>query len=102
MNLVIFLDESKKPSMGDRQWSLLGKVLKLNTAEDLEPYLASLRAHRSSIEEIIVSGNTFGVEAAKALAAEIKELKSLKVCPLKAVPCPPQAERLIFETSTTP
>lgn len=78
--MVGFLDAIKKVNMGDRQWSLLGKVLKLNTAEDLEPHLANLRASRSTVEEVIVSGNTFGVEAAKALAAEIRELKSLKVC----------------------
>lgn len=67
--------------MGEHSWSLLGKVLKLNTAEDLEPHLASLRASRNSVEQVIVSGNTFGVDAAKALAVEIKQLKNLKVSP---------------------
>lgn len=68
---------------GERVWSLAGKVLKLNSASDLEPHLEKLRASRETIEQVIVSGNTFGVEAAKLLASEIKQLKNLQV---RAIP----------------
>ncbi|KAJ2357230.1 Ran GAP Rna1, partial [Coemansia erecta] len=65
----------------DRIYSLEGKGLKLTTAEDIEPYLAELRAH-PNLEELRLNGNTLGAEACKALASVLKTKTTLKVATL--------------------
>lgn len=57
--------------------SLHGKGLKLNTREDIDPYLRDIDA--SLLEEIHLGGNTIGVEAAQALAEFLAKTKVLKV-----------------------
>jgi hypothetical protein len=59
-------------------FSLEGKTLKLNTAEDVAPYVKELDAIEN-LEEIRLSGNTLGVEASKAIAAALKKKDSIKV-----------------------
>lgn len=59
-------------------FSIHGKGLKLDTAKDIEPYLAELKA-MPEVEVIRFGGNTLGVEASLALAAVIKGLLHLKV-----------------------
>ncbi|PVV04756.1 hypothetical protein BB560_000730 [Smittium megazygosporum] len=62
---------------GDKLFSLEGKGLKLTTAEDMKQYAQQI-ADFDQLEEIVLSGNTIGVEAAKELAKdEVKE--SVKV-----------------------
>ncbi|THH26823.1 hypothetical protein EUX98_g7363 [Antrodiella citrinella] len=56
--------------------SLHGKVLKLNTRADVEPYLT---ADPATLEEIHFGGNTIGVEAALAIADYLKKTEVLKV-----------------------
>ncbi|TCD64670.1 hypothetical protein EIP91_003783 [Steccherinum ochraceum] len=56
--------------------SLHGKVLKLDTRADIEPYLT---ADPTTLEEIHLGGNTIGVEAAQAIADYLKKTQVLKV-----------------------
>ena len=58
--------------------SLHGKGLKLNTREDIEPYLKDIDA--TLLEEIHLGGNTIGVDASHALAEFLAKTKVLKVC----------------------
>ena len=57
--------------------SLHGKSLKLDTREDIAPYLADVDP--AILEEIHFGGNTIGVEASEALAEFLKKAVSLKV-----------------------
>ena len=59
-------------------FSLVGKGLKLNTAEDIKPHIAPL-VERQDWTEVQFAGNTIGVEAAEALADALRTQKSLKV-----------------------
>ncbi|KAG8820088.1 hypothetical protein FRC17_010256 [Serendipita sp. 399] len=59
-------------------YSIHGKGLKLNTREDIEPYLAELKGI-PDVEEIHIGGNTLGAPACQALADVLKGLKSLRV-----------------------
>ncbi|KAG8815444.1 hypothetical protein FRC19_001028 [Serendipita sp. 401] len=59
-------------------YSLHGKGLKLNTKEDIEPYLSELKGI-PDVEEIHIGGNTLGAPACQALADVLKNLKSLKI-----------------------
>jgi len=56
--------------------SLHGKVLKLDTRADVEPYLT---ADPATVEEVHFGGNTIGVEAALAIADYLKQTQVLKV-----------------------
>ncbi len=62
----------------DKIFSLEGKVLKLDTAADLEAHIAPLRA-MDDVEEVRILGNTLGVEACKLLGEILATKKSLKV-----------------------
>ena len=57
--------------------SLHGKGLKLNTREDIAPYLEGIDA--TLLEEIHLGGNTIGVEASQALAEFLAKTQVLKV-----------------------
>lgn len=59
-------------------FTLEGKGLKLDTAADVEPHIASLRA-MEDVEEVRLLGNTLGVEACEALGALLETKKTLKV-----------------------
>ncbi|KAK0660485.1 putative Ran GTPase-activating protein [Cercophora samala] len=62
-------------------FSLEGKGLKLDTAEDLEPHIAELRA-MDDVEEVHLLGNTLGVGACKLLGEVLATKKSLRVANL--------------------
>ncbi|KAK3382903.1 hypothetical protein B0T24DRAFT_602947 [Lasiosphaeria ovina] len=62
-------------------FSLEGKGLKLDTAEDLEPHIAELRA-MDDVEEVRLLGNTLGVGACKLLGEVLATKKGLKVANL--------------------
>ncbi|ODQ65650.1 RNI-like protein [Nadsonia fulvescens var. elongata DSM 6958] len=62
-------------------FSLANKSLKLDSAEDIKPYLDELMAIEG-LTQIDLSGNTYGVEACKALAAAITDKQTLKVANL--------------------
>lgn len=64
-------------STESRVLSLLGRNLKLDTRLDIEPYLKQIDV--DTTEEIHLSGNTIGVEAAEALGEVLKTMKTLKV-----------------------
>ena len=57
--------------------SLHGKGLKLNTREDITPYLKDIDA--TLLEEIHLGGNTIGVDASQALAEFLAKTQVLKV-----------------------
>ncbi|KAJ3478926.1 hypothetical protein NLG97_g8452 [Lecanicillium saksenae] len=61
-------------------FSLEGKVLKLTTAEDVEPHIADLRAN--DVEEVHLLGNSLGIEACKVLGEVLATKKNLKVANL--------------------
>ncbi|KAH8179942.1 ran GTPase-activating protein 1 [Sarocladium implicatum] len=65
----------------DKVFSLESKGLKLDTAEDLEPHIADLRASED-IEEVRLLGNTLGVGACKLLGEILSTKKTLKVANL--------------------
>ncbi|KAI0879276.1 RNI-like protein [Hypoxylon argillaceum] len=62
-------------------FSLEGKGLKLDTAEDLEAHIGPLRAMRN-VEEVRVLGNTLGVGACKLLGEVLATKKTLKTANL--------------------
>jgi hypothetical protein len=59
-------------------YSLLGKGVKANTAEDVQIYVEEL-SKLVDLESLTLGGNTFGVEAAKAIAETLKDKTKLKV-----------------------
>lgn len=59
-------------------FSLVGKNLKLNTKEDIDPHLEDLN-RIADLQEIHLGGNTFGVEACRALADVLKTKTNLRV-----------------------
>lgn len=59
-------------------YSLPGKALRLDTKDDIQPYLDEI-SKLEELQEIHVGGHTLGVEACRALADVLKEKKSLKV-----------------------
>lgn len=61
-----------------RSFSIVGKNLKLNTAEDIQPVLDDLDKV-DAVEEVHFGGNTLGVEACKALAKNLEAKETLKV-----------------------
>lgn len=65
----------------DKIFSLEGKVLKLDTAEDVEAHIGPLRS-MNDVEEVRILGNTLGIEACKRLGEVLATKKSLKVANL--------------------
>ncbi|KAI9809352.1 MAG: hypothetical protein M1825_002644 [Sarcosagium campestre] len=61
-------------------FSLEGQGLKLDTADDIEPYLKPLLLE--DVKEIRLAGNTLGVEACKRLAQVVCSKKSLQIANL--------------------
>lgn len=60
-------------------YSIEGLGLKLNTREDIEPYLNQIEPNISQLEEIHLCGNTIGVGAALALAEVLDRASKIKV-----------------------
>ncbi|OAD72355.1 hypothetical protein PHYBLDRAFT_88673, partial [Phycomyces blakesleeanus NRRL 1555(-)] len=65
-------------------FSIEGKGLKLNTAEDVKLFCDTI-SRMDNLQKIILSGNTIGVEAGKALAAALSTRKTLKVAILSDI-----------------
>lgn len=61
-------------------FSLEGKGLKLDTAEDIAPHVEDLKKN-DDVEEVRFLGNTLGVGACEALAEILKTKKKLNVSP---------------------
>lgn len=60
-------------------FSLEGKSLKLDTAEDIEPHIKALKENED-VEEVRFLGNTLGIGASEALAKVLETKKKLQVC----------------------
>ncbi len=59
-------------------FSIEGKGLKLDTAEDVQEFVNSIQEIKN-LEKAILSGNTFGVEAAQTIAEALKGKKTIRV-----------------------
>ncbi|KAK0392691.1 hypothetical protein NLU13_2186 [Sarocladium strictum] len=68
-------------NMQGKVFSLAGKGLKLDTAEDLEPHIVDLIASQD-VEEVKLLGNTLGIGACKRLGEVLSEKKTLKTANL--------------------
>lgn len=62
----------------NKVFSLEGKGLKLDTAEDIEAHIAPLRSQ--DVEEVRILGNTLGVGACQRLGEVLATKKNLQVC----------------------
>lgn len=61
-----------------KTFSLLGKGLKLDSAEDIEAHIKPLRDD-ADVEEVQFTGNTLGVGASEALAKVLETKSKLQV-----------------------
>ena len=59
-------------------YSILGKTLKLDTAQDVQDIVQDINA-LPDLSEIRLSGNTLGVDAAKEIAKALKTKSKLSV-----------------------
>ena len=59
-------------------FSLEGKGLKLDTAQDIEPHIKDLKEN-NDVEEVRLLGNTLGIGASEALAKVLETKKKLQV-----------------------
>ena len=59
-------------------FSLEGKGLKLDTAEDIETHIKDLKTN-DDVEEVRFLGNTLGIGASEALAKVLESKKKLQV-----------------------
>jgi Ran GTPase-activating protein 1 len=60
-----------------RVFSLLGQSLKLETRADIDTHFKDLDV--DNVEEIILGGNTIGVEASIAISDRLEKAKNLQV-----------------------
>ncbi|KAJ3345779.1 hypothetical protein HDU83_003733 [Entophlyctis luteolus] len=69
------------------KFSLEGKSLRLNSAADAANIVIDLHAAApdDGLEEIVLSGNTFGVDAARAVAEALRKKKNLKIANLSDI-----------------
>jgi Ran GTPase-activating protein 1 len=68
------------PSLLKMNYSIEGLGLKLNTHEDIAPYLSQIEPNIMRLEEIHLCGNTIGVGAAQALAEILQKASAIRVC----------------------
>ncbi|KAF2187014.1 ran GTPase activating protein 1 [Zopfia rhizophila CBS 207.26] len=66
---------------GSKIFSLEGKGLKLDTAEDIGPHIKDLKEN-ADVEEVRFLGNTLGIGASEALAKVLETKKTLQVANL--------------------
>ena len=59
-------------------FSLEGKGLKLDTAQDIELHIKDLKGN-NDVEEVRLLGNTLGIGASEALAKVLETKKKLQV-----------------------
>jgi hypothetical protein len=72
-------DVSSRPSTADGHvFTIKAATLKFETRDDILPYLQPL-IDNPDVEEVHLSGNTYGVEACKFLAEILAAKKNLKV-----------------------
>lgn len=69
-------------TVADRVYTIVGKGLHLNTREDAREICNDLERMADTLEEIHFSGNTFGVDAAKAVSEKLALAKGLRVANL--------------------
>ncbi|KAF9922613.1 hypothetical protein FBU30_007261 [Linnemannia zychae] len=64
--------------MSTTTFTIEGRGLKLETADDVKEYIETISG-MDDLENVILSGNTFGVEACRALAAALAKKPLLKI-----------------------
>ncbi|OCL08050.1 RNI-like protein [Glonium stellatum] len=89
-------------------FSLEGKGLKLDTAQDIEPHIKALKEN-SDVEEVRLLGNTLGIGASKALAKILETKKKLQIANLADIftarllsEIPPALSHLLTSLLTLP
>ena len=81
------IERHSPPSTADPlRFVIKADTLKFNTREDILPYLKPL-IENPDVEEVHLSGNTYGVEACQALGEVLSTKKNLKVCHPVCVEC---------------
>lgn len=84
-----------RPSTADSHiFTIKAATLKFETRHDLLPYLSPLIENRD-VEEVHLSGNTYGVEACEFLGEVLSTKRNLKVLFLN----PPFVTRRVFPTT---
>lgn len=71
--------------MATDSFSLEGRGLKLDTADDINSHIESLRSSKGTITQATFAGNTLGVGACEALASALSEQTSLETLNLADV-----------------
>lgn len=64
--------------MSKTTFTIEGRGLKLNSAAQVQEFINTIEG-MDQLENVILSGNTFGVEACRALAASLAKKPLLKV-----------------------
>jgi len=72
--------------MSTTTFTIEGRGLKLQTADDVKEFVEKIEG-MDALENVILSGNTFGVEACRALAAALAKKPLLKVYTLSQRIC---------------
>ncbi|XP_063282477.1 ran GTPase-activating protein 1 [Pelobates fuscus] len=72
-------DSLAKTQVGGGELSFKGKTLKLNTAEDAQDVIQEIEEFEG-LQALRLEGNTFGVEAAKAIAKALEKKPDMKRC----------------------
>ena len=70
-------DGVASPPTEVQEFSIADRKLKLGTAEDVREHVEFIRAHRQ-LKIVALNGNTFGVDAAKALAEAVDGLEDIE------------------------
>lgn len=65
--------------MAQKVYSIEGKGLRFNNADDIKEIAAEIAA-TSDLTEVRLCGNTFGIDACKAIALALHDQPSLQVC----------------------
>jgi Ran GTPase-activating protein 1 len=72
-------DLSTPPSTADsRRFTIKAATLKFDTREDILPYLKPL-IESTDVEQVHLSGNTYGVEACQCIGEILSTKKNLRV-----------------------
>lgn len=71
--------------MSTTTFTIEGRGLKLDSAEQVQEFIDTITG-MDKLENVILSGNTFGVEACKALAAALAKKPLLKVKKKTTIP----------------
>ena len=94
-------ETTSRPSTADAlHFTIKAATLKFETRHDLLPYLTSL-IENPDVEEVHLSGNTYGVEACQFLGEVLSTKKNLKVLSATPVSAPVWTDSVFFRKVLT-